>query len=616
MTIVSAACSYALILLLTTHHGLRRAAGQTAGRVVALPDQFRGTAGIYFPQPRADEATPHHFSVHPFGIALGAVFVALVGLEIYGLRTSDLFSQDIWHPAGIRRFERYLEVYAMVVGHSDVRFAALLRRIFCGSHGGAYGCLGRACRPPGHCLFFPFGNALGSQALGRLKSQAVEDQICATLLGTGIYSFAMTFIARLPIHYPAVWIAVLAAPVLLDLRGVRDPRVRLGCSPPARRRPAIAQRAALAVLLLVLIAHWLVVLKPEGSADGLAMHLSIPANIGMQHRLTLEPSRFLWAVMPMGADFSYSIVYILGGEFAARLVVYAMLLAVCTLLYCALRRWTSPTAAYLLTAAFAATPIVQLVTGALFVENFLAAMIVGVVTAIWRFGDTGDRRYFYMAMALGGTAIAAKLGALAFVLISLPFAFLEARRRWRSMGPRPAACVRPRLRLLLAMAAPPYAVAYVKTRNPIFPYLNNKFHSPLLAPGILITDARFKKPLSVGTPFQLTFHTDGYYEGQRGSLGFHYLAFVPLGLLGFAVARRRPAVIAAVVAVGAGAVILSTEPNARYLYAAMPLALIPVGATLAWAAEHQRALYRMLIAFLACRHRAGPLFPSLSELLP
>ena len=42
--------------------------------------------------------------------------------------------------------------------------------------------------------------------------------------------------------------------------------------------------------------------------------------------------------------------------------------------------------------------------GALFVENVLAAMILGLLTAIWLFGDSGERRYFYLAMALGGAA--------------------------------------------------------------------------------------------------------------------------------------------------------------------------------------------------------------------
>ena len=81
--------------------------------------------------------------------------------------------------------------------------------------------------------------------------------------------------------------------------------------------------------MFFLVAHWLVVLKPEISADGLAMHLAIPANIALHHQMTFEPARFLWAVMPMAADFAYSIVYLLGGEYATRLLVFAMLLAVC-----------------------------------------------------------------------------------------------------------------------------------------------------------------------------------------------------------------------------------------------------------------------------------------------
>src|SRR5262249_52076598 len=206
-------------------------------------------------------------------------------------------------------------------------------------------------------------------------------------------------------------------------------------------------------------------------SDGLAMHLSIPANIALQHRLTIEPSRFLWAAMPMAADFSYTIVYLIGGEYGSRLLVFGMLLAVCALLYRALRRWISPAASSILTAAFAATPIVQLVTGAMFIENFLGAMILGLLTAIWRFGDTGERRYFCLAMALGGVAMSTKFGALAFVLIALPFAFIEARRHGRSMGSRPGAACAAGALLLFALAAPPYATAWVKTGDPLFPYL-------------------------------------------------------------------------------------------------------------------------------------------------
>ena len=259
--------------------------------------------------------------------------------------------------------------------------------------------------PAAVVLFLLSANALGSMALR--KTETVEDQVCATLLGTGVYTFLMTFACRVPVNYPAVWGIVLAAPIAAGLAGRAAARGGMAGT-PARPPPRRCSR----LLVFVLLAHWVVALKPEASADGLAMHLSIPANIAMEHRLTLEPARFVWAVMPMATDFAYAVVYQLGGEFAARLLVFAMLLAVCALLYRTLRRWTSPSAAYLLTAVFAATPIVQLVTGALFVENFVAAMILGTLTAIWRFGDTGDRRYFFAAMAIGGTAMSAKIGAL------------------------------------------------------------------------------------------------------------------------------------------------------------------------------------------------------------
>jgi glycosyltransferase involved in cell wall biosynthesis len=600
LTIVSGSCSYAGIRLLSTRYGVGVVAAKLLVETFLFFVNFAvQRAFIFKPQSAAEPAeTPQPLRVHPFAIALGALFVALLGLEAYGLRTSGLFTQDLWYPAGIRRFERYAEVYAIL--SAILIFAA--PRYFAGVFAALLVLLTAFSVGPVPLLaaafFFLSANALGSKLLGRTKSEAVEDQVCAMLLGTGIYTFTMTLVARLPVNYPAVWAVVLAAPLLIDPRATMARFanwVRL-LRPP--RAPSLAQRGGLAVLLFVLIAHWFVALKPETTADGLAMHLSIPANIAMNHQFTMEPWRFLWAVMPMAADFSYAIVYLLGGEYGARLVVFAMLLAACALLYCGLRRWTTPTVAYLLTAAFAATPIVQLVTGALFVENFLAAMILALLTAIWRFGDTGDRRYFYLAMALGGTAMTVKFGALAFVAMALPFAFVEARRHWKRLGPHPAGVCALGVALLLAMAAPPFAVAYVKTRNPLFPFLNEKFHSPYLPADADIRDGRFKRTLSARTPYDITFHTEAYYEGQRGSLGFLYLAFVPLGLLGFAVARRRPAVSAAVVALGAGAVILCTEPNARYLYAAMPLALIPVGATLAWTAEHQRGLYRTLIGFL------------------
>src|ERR1039457_2029624 len=97
---------------------------------------------------------------------------------------------------------------------------------------------------------------------------------------------------------------------------------------------------------------------------------------------------------------------------AARLVNFAIVLVLLGLLHTAVRRWVTPGVAWLLVTLFATTPMVQLVTGSLFVENLLAAFLLGMMTAVWRFGESGERRFLYLAAALGGTAMASKFGAI------------------------------------------------------------------------------------------------------------------------------------------------------------------------------------------------------------
>ena len=103
--------------------------------------------------------------------------------------------------------------------------------------------------------------------------------------------------------------------------------------------------------------------------------------------------------------------------------------------------------------------------------------------------------------------------------------------------------------LLLAAAAPPYVIAWAKTGSPLFPFLNERFHSGLLEPKADILDPRFHQPLTWKTPYDLTFHSHRYWEGQDGSFGFQYLVLAPLALLTLPFARhateRRAAITAA-----------------------------------------------------------------------
>src|ERR1017187_9749966 len=439
-------------------------------------------------EPRAPRAVPSRL----VSIVVVLISLGVLAMEAYGFRTGHLFSQEIWLPIGIKRFTRFigmnLGVSLPVLLLVPWSFAGLIAGLAAVGTAVSVGPL-----PLLAVAFFLVSScALGSRLLGRKHGDDTQSQLFSTLLGMGVWIFVMYFLVRLPVNYPAVWAAMLAIPILADLRGAWRRLTRWVALLRTAELRCPGERAAFAILVFFLLAHWFVALMPETSADGLAMHLAIPANIAANHALTYQPNRFLWAVMPMGADLTYTIPYLLGGEYAARLIDFTMLLAIEALLYYTMRRWLTRGATFLLMALFATTPMVQLVTGSLFVENLMTAMILGLMAAIWRFGDTGEKRFLYLAAALGGSALSTKFGAIPFVALALPFAAWEAVHHRKAFGPKPAVVAALAVVLLLAVALPPYAIAYLKTGNPLFPFLYDKIPSPLLPTDAGLVDHRFR----------------------------------------------------------------------------------------------------------------------------
>src|SRR6185436_13284465 len=164
--------------------------------------------------------------------------------------------------------------------------------------------------------------------LGKVLVRRSVGATTSLVIGLAASLFVISVAVHFPINTRVVYLAAFAIPYVSERR-------RLGEYAGDFRLPTGSRRdvLALAAFLFVLLAHWLVALLPEVSADGLAMHLTIPMSVEHNRLWSFDFRQYTWALMPMGGDWAYTAAYLLGGEAAARLLNFAMLCVIPAVIY-------------------------------------------------------------------------------------------------------------------------------------------------------------------------------------------------------------------------------------------------------------------------------------------
>jgi hypothetical protein len=517
-----------------------------------------------------------------------ALLVAIATL-IFGFYSESLFQTPTWNPDGARRFLRY----TIFFWAASITFYVIARRYYLP----LLAFLVLVCTVYAVGVIPVLAIALitaAATSLGRWLFRS--DWTLCFLAGLAIFGLCLAAVSRVPVHYTAVYVVALGAATVSAAGGRLRANARheipnaFGCSPS----PSTYWMACL--FAYVFCAHWLIVLKPEAGADALSMHLAIAFDMATRHVFTLDFPQFVWALMPMGADFCYALAYSIGGEFASRLLNLAMLACVASLIYRSVRSWLPTGGALLLCAAFVSSPIVQLITGTMMVENFLAALTLGAGVALWSFHEEPRDRSLLLCALLLGTAIGWKIGAVTIAATILPTLVYSVAKNWRKLA-RPRLTVLTSFAIFLLPAVLPYAIAFVRSGNPIYPFANDTFGSPYLTE--VLEDYRFREPLTALTLFRVTFQTNRYYEGLQGSFGFQYLLLLPLSLVAFLRFRSLKEYSAlATGLLGCILVGLST-PNARYFYPALAFLTVGFGAALGRIRDFKGNLYRLAMTSLA-----------------
>ncbi len=536
------------------------------------------------------------------------VWAFVLSTALYGLLSAALWKQHVWDRTGARNLVAFVLTCAVLSALSIWRAPHLTRaHLLALSLIVSVALLGPG--PVAAVSFLLVGCAALGDAVtallyrvqGAKNPRAPLDSgafAISALTGLALYVTLLAFTAPLRIHFVPVWVLLLALPILLNRgypRRLAEFVTRAFAPVPTCRR---ATALPLVILGIGLLAHLVLIPKPEAGADGLAMHLALPVRLAANHLFAYDPGAFLWSLMPMAGTFSFAIAYMLGGEAAARLLDFALLGLIVLLLVRILRRGTPDWVAWVVVGVFVSTPLVQLVTANLMIENAQTGFLLAAFAAYLGArkdqtvngeasaqdnDDASRSAAALLAALLAGAALSAKFGSLAF---ALPIAVMAARA-----VPRRALAI---AALFLAFGSFPYVNAWARTGNPVFPFMGNVFPSQYVNASYYVKDVRWTEKPSWRTLYDLTFHTSRFYESQDGGFGFQALLLLPLVL---AIPYRRwPQATRAPfwLAVAATPAVLLSVPHLRYLYP--PLAF----STLALAIPIAEGTLRFRRAAVAC----------------
>ena len=545
----------------------------------------------------------------PFSVSVGLsrrvlLWVAslfMIGVSVYGFVSNQLFAQVVWADYGLSRFIYLAAIFACAgvvffwLGQRYFRPCFLLlagltvwAAVGAGALAGALICL---------LAFLSIGDLILGSDRDRLALP--YDAGIALALGGTVFVALFEYTARSNVHYAFVYLSILVVSIAINPSGIKYwiQFARTWATPSSLRGPLeFALELSVGFFLFF---HMLLVLKPDVSADGLAVHLTVPALIANAHRFDFDFHRFVWALWPMGSDWLFTLAYGLGGEFAARLLNFFFLCGLTFFLFGFIVEMGSSRAiARLCLLLWLSTPLVELVTGSLFSENTVALLSVACLAAACAYRKTFHHRYLAAFAALLGGALASKFGTLAFfiplvpcvIVLSIQMSSLRPRHSNRMRGFAVAALL---ITIVAGIGAPSFVRAWRKTGNPVYPLMNNVFKSPYYSQTPI--ENRYHGTIDPRTIYAMTYKM-GYLEAMKGSFGFEYLVLIPLVLLGMKRSWATAARLSVFVGICFLIASISFIAYERYLYTGLPLVLTGTAALFEDLRKGDRWLYRLLFS--------------------
>jgi len=334
---------------------------------------------------------------------------------------------------------------------------------------------------------------------------------------------------------------------------------------------------------------------PERYADALAVHLYVGSYSAAHGQWAYDPALNAYSLMPLGADFLFAGLYLLGGEPAAKLINYAIFLIILSLIYGTTSAKFGGFAGTIAALLYASLPLTLIETTSVFIENPLTMWITtGACILFQRGRQLSFRAAVSILIVLAAATLSKVHGGIAACMLGVLMAGFYLSQK-RSLVEYLGLIV---LTVLIGgIALSPYIQAYRIAGNPFFPFYNDIFKSPFYAI-VRFVDERWIGNFNFDLLYQATFHSSKFLEAYDGALGFSLMAFL-VPALAAVVMHRSGLKLLGLVLVAFVVTIGWNMQYLRYFYPILPVAFLLIGFVSAIYLSRPRAYVAFNVAVAA-----------------
>jgi hypothetical protein len=387
-------------------------------------------------------------------------------------------------------------------------------------------------------------------------------------LGVGFYSFLINLLAFFPVNYSGIYFLLLILPIFL----FKYDAIKLLISfDDYLKNFRVTSFYSLLICYFVGI-YFLVSLLPELGYDALSIHQLVPAFINEHHLWNFDANNYVMAVIPMGADWIFTLMYLLGGEAATRLINFIFLIFIIYLVGMFSYKESDQATSNLSILLWLSFPITFLITSCLFVENLLSIYILSAFILLLKFRQRNNHKFIYLAAIFLGLSIFTKFSSLLFLP---PFfiLLLASFHSYKNIYVITKVTLISILFLILCGISP-YIVAYLKTGNPVFPFFNAVFKSEFFDIQQSFDQPLYKQGFSLSTLYDVTFNSQKYIEGLPGSFGWVFFVVFPVTIIGSFVYKNVISLYGVFISITFIFLIFISQSYLRYIYPAIPIFIL------------------------------------------